>query len=285
MVIKEKYGRIAQRLERSVYTRKVPGLNPGAPTKLVFCSVECYDYKQHFTNFKRWFVDEITVKPERPYVDYTLVKADATLDDFRRFCEEALEEENRFVVRSICVLPDPRVITFCKKIAAGSGILVSTVNDFPLGRGGKAIKHFGALIARDAGADEIDTKLDAGLLRDGSYAEVVDELAAVVEVFLKATKVIIESGHSWYTERIIKEATHLIADVGAFCVKTSTTVIDNIPPEAKLQHVVWMHEAEPALTKKLAGGVRKLSQVEPLWKIIPSEKLIVGASTPFWKNV
>lgn len=220
----------------------------------------------------------------KPYVDYTLVYADATMNDFRLFCEEALEEENRLVIRSVCVLPDPRIITFCKKILEGSGILLSTVNDFPLGRGGKMQKLFGALTAKEAGADEIDTKLNAGLLRNGSYAEVIDELAAIIEIFPNATKVIIESGHPWYTERIIKEATHLIATAGAFCIKTSTTVIDSIPPEAKLQHVLWMHEAEPALIKKLAGGVRRLSQVEPLWKIIPPEKLIVGASTPFWKN-
>lgn len=229
-------------------------------------------------------MDKTKTGPVGPYVDYTLVKADATLDDFRRFCEEALEDGNRLIVRSVCVLPDPKIITLCKKIVAGSGIFVSTVNDFPLGRGGKAIKHFGAVIARDAGADEIDTKLNAGFLRIGEHEEVKDELWAVVELFPKATKVIIESGHQWYTERIIKEATHLIADVGAFCAKTSTTVVDNITPEEKIQHVVWMHEAEPALTKKPAGGIRKLSQVEPLWKIIPPEKLIVGASTPFWKN-
>lgn len=220
----------------------------------------------------------------KPYVDYTLVKADTTMEDFRRFCEEALEEENRFIVRSVCVLPDPHIITFCKKIVEGSGIFISTVNDFPLGRSGKAIKHHGALIAKDAGADEIDTKLNAGLLREGNYAKIIDELAAVVEVFPGKTKVIIESGHSWYTEEIIKEATRLIAIASAFCVKTSTTVVDNIAPEAKLQHVLWMHEAEPGLVKKLAGGVRKLSQVKPLWDTIPPEKLIVGASMPFWKN-
>lgn len=222
--------------------------------------------------------------PIGPYVDYTLVKADATMNDFRRFCEEALEEENRLVIRSVCVLPDPKIITLCKKIVAGSGILVSTVNDFPLGRSGKAIKHFGALIARDAGADEIDTKLNAGLLRIGEYEQVKDELWAVVELFPKATKIIIESGHQWYTERIIKEATRLIADVGAFCAKTSTTVVDNIPPEAKLQHVIWMDEAEPRLVKKPAGGFRKMSQVEPFFKVILPEKLIFGASMPFWKN-
>lgn len=229
-------------------------------------------------------MDEPAVCARKPYVDYTLVKADATMNDFRRFCEEALEEENRKFVRSVCVLPDPKIITFCKKILDGSGILLSTVNDFPLGRGGKMLKLFGALTAKEAGADEIDTKINAGLLREENYTGIIDELRAVTRVFPRATKVIIESGHRWYTEKIIKEATRLISVTGAFCVKTSTTVVDNITPEEKIQHIVWMHEAVPELTKKLAGGVRKLSQVEPLWKVIPPEKLIVGASVPFWKN-
>ncbi|MBI2669849.1 MAG: hypothetical protein HYX20_01750 [Candidatus Yanofskybacteria bacterium] len=229
-------------------------------------------------------MDEPAVCARKPYVDYTLVKADATMEDFRRFCEKALEEENRLVIRSVCVLPDPRIIKFCKKILEGSGILLSTVNDFPLGRGGKMLKLYGALTAKEAGADEIDTKLNAGLLREINYKDVIEEIAVVVKVFPKATKVIIESGHQWYNERIIKEAAHLVATTGAFCVKTSTTVVDNIAPEEKNQHVVWMHESEPDLVKKAAGGYRKISQVKPLWKVIPPDKLIVGSSVPFWKN-
>ncbi|MBI2062683.1 MAG: hypothetical protein HYW38_00380, partial [Candidatus Colwellbacteria bacterium] len=221
---------------------------------------------------------------KKAYVDYTLVYPDTTLADFKRFCEEALQEENRTVIRSVCVLPDPNVIKLCKVILEGSGILVSVVNDFPLGRGGISLKHCAAIIASDAGANEIDTVLNTAFLREGKFAEIIDELTCLVEIFPDATKVIIESGHPWYDENKIKLATELVATSKAFCVKTSTTMVDNVPPEVKIQHIKWMHEAAPNLIKKLSGGVRKLSQVEPLWDFLPPEKLIVGASTPFWKN-
>ena len=221
---------------------------------------------------------------EKPYVDYTLLKADATLADFEKLCKEALQEENRSKIRAVCVLPEPRIIRLCKEMLKGSGIKIAVVNDFPLGRGGITAKRDQALASRDADVDEVDTVLNTGFLREGRYREAETELWTIVEVFPGATKVIIESGHPWYTEGLIKEATRLVAAAGAFCVKTSTGFIDNIQPEAKAQHVLWMHEAEPGLVKKAAGGFSTIAQVELLWKVAPREKIIVGASKPFWKN-
>ncbi|MDO8558012.1 MAG: hypothetical protein Q7S09_02345 [bacterium] len=221
---------------------------------------------------------------EKPYIDFTLLLADATLEDFERLCQTALEEENRKVIRAVCVLPEPRIIAFCQKMLKDSGIMVAVVNDFPLGRGGKDAKRRGAFAAREAGVDEIDTVLNTGLLREGRYREAGDELRGVVEAFPNATKVIIESGHTWYTEDLVKGATKLIASSGAFCVKTSTGFIDNIAPEVKVQHVAWMHEAEPGLMKKAAGSYKKLAQVQLLWDVVPRDKIIVGASSPFWRS-
>lgn len=229
-------------------------------------------------------MEEAKTSLQSPYVDYTLLYADAMLKDFERLCAQALEEENRRMIRAVCVLPEPRIIAFCKKMLEGSGILVAAVNDFPLGRGGKEMKRYQAHITRESGGDEIDTVLNAGLIRDGGYWEAGDELRPVVELFPRNTKVIIESGHAWYTEGIVKEATRLVASSGAFCVKTSTGFIANIAPEAKVQHVAWMHEAEPGLMKKAAGGFKTPEQVKRLWDVVPREKLIVGASSPFWRN-
>ncbi len=227
---------------------------------------------------------EAKTLPKKPYVEYTLLYADATLEDYKRLCREALAEENRPYIRAVCVLPEPRIITFCKKMLEGSGILVAVVNDFPLGRGGKDVKRYQAHLTQDSGGDEIDTVLNTGFIREGGYWEAEDELRPIVELFPSNTKVIIESGHAWYTEGVIKEATRLVASSGAFCVKTSTGFIDNILPEAKAQHIIWMHEAEPGLMKKGAGSYKKLSQVQLLWNAVPPEKLIIGATSTFWRN-
>jgi|SRR3989344_3804255 len=217
-------------------------------------------------------------------VDYTLLYADATLEDFKRLCAQALEEENRRMIRAVCVLPEPRIITLCKRMLEGSGIMVAVVNDFPLGRGGKELKHRQALLVKELGVHEIDTVLNTGLLREKNCREAEDELRPLVELFPGGVKVIIESGHAWYTEQLIKNATHSVAASGAFCVKTSTGFIDNIAPEIKAQHVAWMHEAEPGLVKKAAGGFKTMKQVQGLLNIVPAERLIVGASSSFWRN-
>ncbi|GAI25584.1 unnamed protein product, partial [marine sediment metagenome] len=78
------------------------------------------------------------------------------------------------------------------------------------------------------------------------------------------------------------KATELVAEAGAFCVKTSTGFIENIPVEEKVQHVKWMHEAVPELVKKVAGGVKKPEHAQLFFDIVPQEKLIFGASARFW---
>lgn len=218
----------------------------------------------------------------KPYVDYTLLKSDATDADFLRFCREAKEYPK--IVRSVSVFSDPAVIELCAKELAGTKIYVGAVNDFPFGRGGAKTKHQQALIAKKSGAKEVDTVINTGALWEGKYNVVLEELKAVTGIFPGRTKVILETGHNWYTEYLIKKATELSAKAGAFCVKTSTGFVANITVEEKTWHVKWMHEADPELVIKIAGGVKTQKQVQwffdNLW--LPKDKLIFGASSKFW---
>ena len=216
----------------------------------------------------------------KPYVDYTLLKPDARITDFIRLCEEARKYPK--IIRSVCVLPDPEIIGVCLRRLKGSGIIVCTVNDFPLGRGGKEGKRKGALIAKKAGAQEIDTVINAAALRDGYLDIVFRELTAVTSLFSKRTKVIVETGHEWYNEHLIKIATELVAQSGAFCIKTSTGFIKNIPVEDKVKQVELMHKVAPDLVKKVAGGVKNERQAQLFFDVLPADKLIFGASGKFW---
>jgi deoxyribose-phosphate aldolase len=216
----------------------------------------------------------------KPYIDYTLLKPEARRDDFLNLCREARKYPE--IIRSVCVLPSPIIIQECLNILEGSNIFVCVVNDFPLGRGGEMAKSRQAEIVREAGAKEIDTVINVGALLDGKFNVVLDELKAVSEIFPKATKVILETGHEFYSEELIKKATEIVANSGAFCVKTSTGFIKNIPIEAKVNHIKWMHEAAPGLVKKVAGGIKTKKDAELFSGIVPEDLLIFGASSKFW---
>jgi len=218
----------------------------------------------------------------KPYVDYTLLKPEARRDDFLNLCREAKKYPE--IIRSVCVLPSPIIIQECLKILEGSNIFVCVVNDFPLGRGGEMAKLSQAEIVREAGAKEIDTVINVGALLDGKFNVVLDELKAVSDIFPKATKVILETGHEFYSEDLIKKATEIVANSGAFCVKTSTGFIKNIPIEEKVKHAKWMHEAVPELVKKISGGVKTEKDAELFSGVVPEDLLIFGASSKFWEE-
>lgn len=226
----------------------------------------------------------------QPYVDYTLLRPDAKTADFLKLCDTAVKPENRNIVRSVCVLPDKEIIELCRRAFSAAAkhtpelrTKVCVVNDFPLGRGTLHMKLEGARMARRWGADEIDTVIDARLLLEKNYRQLSEELAAVADVFPGATKVILETGHPWYDEELIKEATLLVEKSGAFCAKTSTGFVANIPVEQKVQHVKWMHEAAPRLMIKVAGGIKTMAHAKLFWDVVPREKLIFGASERFWE--
>lgn len=222
----------------------------------------------------------------QPYVDYTLLRPDATHDDFAVLCREA--DQYPDIVRAVCVLPDS---ILCHEFIAGliksSSIKICAVNDFPLGRGGfkgKLDQALGLALYRPGFTKvaEIDTVLNAGAMKEGQWSAVFEELKFIRLFPSLAVKVILETGHQWYDEFKIKKACELAAKAGAFCVKTSTGFVANIPVEKKVEHVRWMHEAVPELMIKLAGGVKNSNQLKPFYDIVPQEKLIVGASSKFW---
>lgn len=216
----------------------------------------------------------------KPYVDYTLLKPEATREDFLNLCREARKYPD--IIRSVCVLPSPIIIQECLNILEGSNIFVCAVNDFPLGRGGEISKLRQAEIVKEAGAKEIDTVINAGALLDGKFDVVLNELRAVSDIFPKATKVIIETGHEFYSESLMKKAAEIVAESGAFCVKTSTGFIKNIPIERKVEHVKWIHEAVPEIMKKVSGGVKTERDAEIFFDVVPKDLLIFGASAKFW---
>ena len=218
----------------------------------------------------------------KPFIDFTQLKREAALRDFNELCRVALEHTD--VVRGVCIPENPFLVRYCKNIV-GDRLKVSAVNGFPLGNCGPILKRYSALRAKECGADEIDTVMNVGLLLAGERKLVLDDLRSVTAVFPGAVKVILEIGHPFYTEELVREATGIVAESGAFCVKTSTGFLPNdIPIEEKVKFVKWMHDAAPELVIKVAAGVRSMAHARMFLEVVPEDRLIIGASAKIWET-
>jgi deoxyribose-phosphate aldolase len=151
------------------------------------------------------------------YIDHTLLKPDATEEQIRRLCAEALE----YNFRSVCV--NPTWVSLASKQLRGSEVLTCTVVGFPLGANEAETKALEARRAIRCGAREIDMVLNIGALKSGNDALVLRDIRAVVEACRDGSavcKVILETALLNDDEK--KRACELARTARANFVKTST---------------------------------------------------------------
>lgn len=149
------------------------------------------------------------------YIDHTLLKSDATIDDIFLLCEEA----KKYHFASVCV--NPCFVPFAKSYLENSDVKVCTVVGFPLGATFTRTKVDEAMYAIKEGADEIDMVINIGMLKTHQYDYVQEEIAILREVTLGYTlKVIIET--CLLTKEEIVKVSEIIRDRHADFVKTST---------------------------------------------------------------
>lgn len=183
-----------------------------------------------------------------PFIDHTLLRAEARAADFAKLCEEALA--HRFY--SVCV--NGRWVRQCREQLSGTDVKVCAVVGFPLGAGATRAKAFEAAAAVEDGAAEIDMVLPVGKLLDGDYAAVERDVFAVVQAVQAGAlvKVILETGA--LTEALVKEACRIAEAAGADYVKTSTGFG---PGGATEEHIRLMRASvSPRIGVKASGGVR-----------------------------
>jgi len=151
------------------------------------------------------------------YIDHTILKANATEDQIRKLCAEALE----FNFRSVCV--NPTWVSLAASLLRGSEVLTCTVVGFPLGANEPAIKAMEARRAIRNGAREIDMVINIGALKGGDDALVLRDIRAVVEDCVDGNavcKVILET--ALLTDEEKRRASELARTARADFVKTST---------------------------------------------------------------
>ncbi len=181
------------------------------------------------------------------YIDHTLLKPEATAEQIRNLCREAV----KYNFYSVCI--NPSYVKTAADALKGSAVKVCAVIGFPLGATTTAVKAYEASEAINNGAAELDMVIHIGALKGGDRDYLKKDIAAVVEAAAGNTvKVIIETG--LLTEEEKKVACKLAMDAGAHFVKTSTGFG---PGGATVADIQLMRETVgDALGVKASGGVR-----------------------------
>jgi len=192
------------------------------------------------------------------YIDHTLLKPDATEEQIRKLCAEALE----FNFRSVCV--NPTWVSLAANLLRGSEVLTCTVVGFPLGATEPEIKAMEARRAIRNGAREIDMVINIGALKSGNDALVLRDIKSVVEDCVDGNamcKVIIET--ALLTDDEKRRACELSRQARAHYVKTSTgfsTGGATVPDVALMADVV----RGAGMGVKASGGVGSYSDAKAM---------------------
>ena len=182
------------------------------------------------------------------YIDHTLLKPQASLEDIRKVCDEAKELHTA----SVCV--NPSYIKFVAEQLMESDVTPCCVIGFPLGATTPNVKAFEAGEAVANGAREVDMVINIGAVKSGDWALVERDIAAVVTAVdgEAAVKVIIECCLLTDEEKVL--ACQAAKRVGADFVKTSTGFSTG---GATVEDVKLMRETVgPEMGVKASGGVR-----------------------------
>ena len=188
------------------------------------------------------------------WIDHTILKADATVGQVRKLCEEALQY--RFA--SVCV--NPVYVALCAAILRGSSVQVCSVVGFPLGASMPEIKAAETRQAISDGATEIDMVINIGALKNGDFALALRDVEAVVEAASGRAhvKVILEMCYLDRREKII--GCLICKEAKADFVKTSTGFGAG---GATVEDVTLMRCVVGAdMGVKAAGGIRSLQDAK-----------------------
>jgi deoxyribose-phosphate aldolase len=185
------------------------------------------------------------------FIDHTLLKPDATKDQIRRLCEEALS----FGFWSVCV--NPSYVSLAARILQNTQVKVCCVVGFPLGANTEEVKVLEAEKAIIDGANEIDMVINLGALKSLNYELVKRDIMNIVKKAKDTqrdilVKVIIETGLLSHEEKVV--ACKLVKESGAHFVKTSTGINTT---GATFQDVKLLRKTVgPKLGVKASGGIR-----------------------------
>ena len=184
--------------------------------------------------------------------DHTLLGQTATWADIQAICDDGI----KYSTASVCI---PAAYVKQAKDYVGDKLAICTVIGFPNGYATTAAKCFMASDAVANGADEVDMVINIGWAKDGKWAEITEEIAAIKEACEgKLLKVIIETCLLTDEEKIA--LCKCVSDSGADYIKTST----GFSKAGATFHDVelFAKHVAPHVKIKAAGGISSIEDAE-----------------------
>ena len=190
-------------------------------------------------------------------VDHTLLSPQATWEEIKNICDDG----NKYGTASVCI---PASYVKAAKEYVGNRIPVCTVIGFPCGYSTTPTKVFEAADAVKNGADEIDTVINIGNLKDKKYDLILDELKAIrAECEGKILKVIIETCLLTDDEKI--KMCDIVSESGADFIKTSTGF--STGGATRNDIALFAEHIAEHVRIKAAGGIASLEDAEDFIKL------------------
>lgn len=179
------------------------------------------------------------------HVDHTLLKAYASWEEIKKLCDEAVQ----YRTASVCIPP-----SYIRRVREnyGKDFRICTVVGFPLGYSTKEVKVSETPLAVKDGADEIDTVINLGDVKNKEYGQILAELKAIrAAAEGRILKVIIET--CYLTEEEKRELCRVVTESGADYIKTST----GFGTEGAVLADIFLFKEEigPDVKIKAAGGM------------------------------
>lgn len=185
------------------------------------------------------------------HIDHTLLRPTAAAAEIDRLCEEAL----RLKTASVCIPPA------YVKYAHGKfpGLNICTVIGFPLGYNTTSVKCFETRDAVENGASEIDMVINLGMVKNGDFAGVEQEISEVRSACPgKILKVIVETCCLTESEKI--RLCECVTNAGADFIKTSTGFGSAGATLSDIQ--LFAAHIGSNVRMKAAGGVKSREDLE-----------------------
>ena len=180
------------------------------------------------------------------HVDHTILTTTATWEQIKTLCDEGM----RFETASVCI-----PVSYVKRASdyVGGALKICTVIGFPNGYCTTAVKVFETEDAIRNGADEIDMVINLGMVKDGNWAGVLEEIKAVkASCKGRVLKVIVEACQLTQEEKL--EACRVVSQAGADFIKTSTGF--STGGATQLDVALFRANVAPDVHVKAAGGIR-----------------------------
>ncbi len=197
------------------------------------------------------------IKEILKYVDHTLLKQEATWEQMKVICDDAI----KFSTASVCV--PPSFVKECKDYC-GDKMKICTVIGFPNGYNTTATKVFETEDAIKNGADEIDMVINIGWAKEKKFDLIKEEIKAIKKACgEKILKVIIET--CLLTDEEKKEMCKAVTEAGADFIKTSTgfSTAGATREDIKL----FSENIGENVKMKAAGGIASLTDAEDFLKL------------------